>query len=615
MNNFLATIQKSRDPDEKILRTRLSEDLLPLLEKREESRKRKQAQKERELLNLEKLALAKRSSRIAGKQEQQRQEEEAKEAERKKQTELIMARKEQEKWMKLEKERESRMITREQRLKEREARRILHEEELANLSEDNKKLEAGESRLSERHLKAEIERKKQALEQLAEEDDWVFDCICGAYGQVDDGSHSISCETCNIWQHTKCVGIKEEDADGEDFHFVCQTCKRRVAREAKEAKRRAEEEQRRAEEAERAKHQPKITLKIKRPGSSSSPAASAPLREPHITLASPPMNGASPMSFPPQPIHPQSPTRYASPYGNGAVRPPQPEFQQPRYPVLPPVSRVENRPTSQGSATSSHWSPAPAFNLQGRSTVNTSVQSNGHNPFSSPPRPQSPTSLPPPQVQSQLSLDPPLPTGGATQPLIPVKSETLAYPHPSTQTTPGPRLPSPYQNGSHQAVADQAQRRPSLTFPSPMAGAPVLTPSPSYSRDSVPVKQDVHSTPVPRYFSPGMHLSSPSASTAQTFPTSSDPSNAAALPPAVTGISPTKHSPPQHSPPNGTSRLSAATPSVLPPVAHLTPSPQQQNLSPPVKHTEPEMPKFLPTASVATTTSTSTMTPATTTAP
>ena len=251
LNRFVASIEKSRDPNEKILRTRITEDLLPLLEKQEEARKRKAAQKERELLNLEKLATAKRSSRIAGKLELQRQEEEAREAERKRQAELAMAKKEQEKWMKLEKERESRMMTREQRLKEREARRILHEEELAGLSEDSKKLEAGESRLSERHLKAEIEKKKQALEELAEEDDWVFDCICGAYGQVDDGSHSISCEKCNIWQHTKCVGISEAAANRDDFHFICKTCRRR------------------AEEAEKAKHRPTIKLKFNKPGSSS----------------------------------------------------------------------------------------------------------------------------------------------------------------------------------------------------------------------------------------------------------------------------------------------------------------------------------------------------------
>lgn len=255
VNAFVSSLEKSRDPNEKILRKRIAEDLLPLLEKQEEARKRKAAQKERELLNLEKLATAKRSSRIAGKLEHQKQEEEAREAERKKQAELAMAKKEQEKWMKLEKERESRMMTREQRLKEREARRILHEEELANLSEDNKKLESGESagRLSERHLKAEIERKKQALEQLAEEEDWIFDCICGAYGQIDDGTHSIACDKCNIWQHSKCVGVSQAEAERDDFHFVCSTCERR------------------AKDAERAKTQPPIKIRINRPGSSSSP--------------------------------------------------------------------------------------------------------------------------------------------------------------------------------------------------------------------------------------------------------------------------------------------------------------------------------------------------------
>ncbi|KUJ20385.1 uncharacterized protein LY89DRAFT_552514, partial [Mollisia scopiformis] len=252
LTTFVDSIQKSKDPNEKTLRNRIVEDVVPILEKQEDERKRKQAQKERELLNLEKLATAKRSSRIAGKLEQQKHEQEIKEAERKKEAELAMAKKEQEKWQKLEKERESRMMTREQRLKEREARRILHEEELANLSEDSKKIETGEGRLSERHLKAEIERKKQALKELTEEEDWVFDCICGAYGQIDDGTHSIACDKCNVWQHSKCVGVSESEADNEDFHFICQTCKRR------------------AEDAERAKTHPPIKIKINRPGSSSS---------------------------------------------------------------------------------------------------------------------------------------------------------------------------------------------------------------------------------------------------------------------------------------------------------------------------------------------------------
>lgn len=62
-------------------------------------------------------------------------------------------------------------------------RRILHEEELATLAEENKKLEIGDGRLSERHLKAEIEKRRKALEELAEEDDWMFDCSgCGVHG-------------------------------------------------------------------------------------------------------------------------------------------------------------------------------------------------------------------------------------------------------------------------------------------------------------------------------------------------------------------------------------------------------------------------------------------------
>lgn len=74
-------------------------------------------------------------------------------------------------------------MTREQRLKEREMRRILHEQELASLSEDSKRLDQGEGRLSERHLKAEMEKRKKALEELSKETDWDFDCSgCGVHG-------------------------------------------------------------------------------------------------------------------------------------------------------------------------------------------------------------------------------------------------------------------------------------------------------------------------------------------------------------------------------------------------------------------------------------------------
>ncbi|KAI2472203.1 hypothetical protein F4781DRAFT_33112 [Annulohypoxylon bovei var. microspora] len=228
VQEFLRTIQKTRDDNEKILRTTVENHLLPILEKQEESRKRKALQREKELLNLEKLAHAKRSSRLANKAEQQRLDQQAKEDEQKRRVEDAAARKEAQKRMKMEKERDNRMMSRTQRLKERDIRRRQHEDELAQLSEDSKNLSTGTGRLSERRLKAEIEKNKQALQELEEEeDDWIFDCICGVYGQVDDGTHSISCETCNIWQHSKCVGISEEEADRDDFHFICKSCRQK----------------------------------------------------------------------------------------------------------------------------------------------------------------------------------------------------------------------------------------------------------------------------------------------------------------------------------------------------------------------------------------------------
>jgi hypothetical protein len=221
---LLESFRKSKDENEKILRRQLQDHLLPILEKQEESRKRKAQQRERELLNLAKMANAKRSSRIANKIEQQKQDEKEKE-------ELVLQRKTEEtrrqqeqEQQKIEQERDLRLASRENRLKEREARRHRHEEELAQLSEDSKHAEDG-SRISERRIHAEIEKNRQALKELDEEDeDWVFDCICGLYGQVDDGEHSVACEKCNVWQHSKCLGINEAEAERVDFHFICQSC-------------------------------------------------------------------------------------------------------------------------------------------------------------------------------------------------------------------------------------------------------------------------------------------------------------------------------------------------------------------------------------------------------
>ncbi|KAM0271602.1 hypothetical protein ACHAQH_009050 [Verticillium albo-atrum] len=226
---LVASFHKTRDENEKVLKSQLEEHVLPILEKQEDSRKRKALQRERELLNLSKMVNAKRSSRLANKHEQQLAEEQAREEEQRRKVEEAAARKAEQKQQKLEAERNRRLASRENRQKDREARRLKHEDELSNLSEDSRNGGQGSERLSDRQRTAEILKNKQALQELDqedEEDDWIFDCVCGAYGQVDDGTHSIACEQCNVWQHSKCVGVREDEAEESDFHFICSSCQR-----------------------------------------------------------------------------------------------------------------------------------------------------------------------------------------------------------------------------------------------------------------------------------------------------------------------------------------------------------------------------------------------------
>jgi len=591
-NSFVASIEKSKDPNEKILRKRIVDDVLPILEKHEEARKRKAAQKERELLNLEKLATAKRSSRIAGKLEQQRQEEEARETERKKRAELEMAKKEQNKWMKLEKERESRMMTREQRLKEREARRILHEEELANLSEDSKRLESGEKgRLSERHLKAEIERKKQALEELAEEEDWIFDCICGAYGQIDDGTHSIACDKCNIWQHSKCVGVSETEADREDFTFICKTCVRR------------------AEEEERAKAQPPLKIKFRSSQNS------------FMTGKESLGNGVDESSMVPSPQKPHHQSQGALPpihlfptnghHSSGCPGLDSP-YQQP--------SRAENATrdvhhtalpnTSPQQLSASARSSPPALkavtNPELGVVASAGRDTNGGspslpppysipkpaNPFSSP-VPHSPTSLPPPvQPSSYTFANGYLPHSNNSN--LP-EGQAGGTPIPRTMGSTSPKQAAPLNhnygtpsqpfNGHQNGSIQETHRRSSINLPSPLVGAPVLTPVNKASHMISPPFNYQANNFTPGGQPPKTNILPPGSSPPAHVHSQQDIGHAAAIP-TVNGISPTKHSPPRPSTSNGTTV--SPTPSILPPFTSLSPSPQFQNLSPPVKSADIE---------------------------
>lgn len=99
---FLDGIKRSRDPDEKNLHRYLTNEILPVLLQKEEERQRKEQRRLKEMENLNKLATAKRSSRLAVKAEKQKEVDAAEEAERKKMAELDMAHKEQEKQRQLE---------------------------------------------------------------------------------------------------------------------------------------------------------------------------------------------------------------------------------------------------------------------------------------------------------------------------------------------------------------------------------------------------------------------------------------------------------------------------------------------------------------------------------
>lgn len=245
---FIASIAKSKDPNERNLKAKVEDDMIPELEAVEERRQRKLEAKQREIQLAEKMQGAKRSGRLAAKQEREREEAEAAEAEKQRQQLLKAARREEEKQQQLDDDRRSRMLTREQRIKEREYKRILMEEQLARDAEEQERVEQEGARGS-RLLKERIEKNKKELEEL-EEEDWTFDCSgCGKHGKNwDDGQHSIACERCNVWQHSKCLGFTKSAAEREDFHFVCDDCLRKE------------------EEAKR----PKISLKLKL-GQSSSP--------------------------------------------------------------------------------------------------------------------------------------------------------------------------------------------------------------------------------------------------------------------------------------------------------------------------------------------------------
>jgi hypothetical protein len=541
VRQFLSTILKSKDANEKTLRDQIQDHLLPILEKQEESRKRKQLQREKELLNLEKMAYAKRSSRIAGKMEQQKMEEQVRGEERKRREEEAARRKEEQQQSKMERERNNRLMSREQRLKEREVRRRLHEEELAQLSEDSKEASNASARMSERRRLAEIERNKKALQELEEEEeDWVFDCVCGVYGHVDDGTHSVACERCNTWQHSKCLGIDEQEADQEDFHFICTSCRRR-------------------EDAASDPHPRMIKIKVNRPQEPESPASeqaeesTATFQQPRAQLV----------------VELQSrPSTDLLDDGSKPSRAvPSPSVQEP--PALQSAQPI----TSSNSANNA---------VPGPKHIQESSAGQGNNPFSSPH-----PSLLPPGRQAVKSGSPNLAPGKLTH--LPAGDGDGKTGLVAKSAVSGGVLSALAGSGSGgSSPSKQAHRPPSpptKTSPSAPAASNGFAPSLSTENISSMTSSSMglpHLTPAQ-----SRHARSDQAA-----------SGSSPLPPPSGGLSPTKNSPPAPRPqqhingvanPAATPLVGGAHPpsAVFPPVPALSPSPRQQILTPPVKPAEP----------------------------
>ncbi|KAI1636564.1 hypothetical protein F4809DRAFT_377493 [Biscogniauxia mediterranea] len=546
---FLATIRKTRDENEKVLRSAVEDHLLPILERQEESRKRKALQREKELRNLEKMAHAKRSSRIANKAEQQKLQEQAKEEEQKRRAEEIAARKEEQKRLKMEKERDNRLMSREQRLKERESRRLRHEEELAQLSEDSRSLTGGNGRLSERRLKAEIEKNKQALQELdEEEDDWIFDCICGVYGQVDDGTHSVACERCNVWQHSKCIGVSEREADSDHFHYVCKTCQRKLSSETEDPKAGV------------------IQVKMNKPDTTSSSHSTTDTVD---TTKQQQNSGLAPRSGDTIEIP-------SKPLGGSNLS----KLHQ--KPTLAEKSQLE--PSHQPSGHPS-IPIKPTGLANGPPTLLPYTNGEGANPFSS----SHPTLSPPEQSPNKSRaystlFNPSPPVGGGLGPSTGAKLPQKGVFHVSPNSNGVNQAPSnilpPHNEAYVPPVAAKSDSPLKQPFEAAASSLTVLSP-PTATSVPLPPPAQTHSTSISNH---NITLSTPRLN--KTGPRRGDVTPT--LPPTQNGLSPLKRSPPPH--PSSGGVHSSPAPAIIPPVTALSPSPSEQILTPPVKSADPARP-------------------------
>ncbi|KAF3910217.1 hypothetical protein ABW21_db0202497 [Orbilia brochopaga] len=219
---FVAKLEKSKHPDEKELRKVIKEDILPVFEKEEQKRKRKHLEDEKEQARLQMLSGRKRSARVDERMARQREAQEREYVLRNEREELEQQHREELQKQKDEEARIAKLEERERRLQDRELRAKQRAEEKARLLDpDATESEDGASRGS-RKSSRQLTKRKAELE--VEDKDWIFDCVCGVYGvNYDDGTFSIACDKCSVWQHAACLGLPVSEAQEDEF--ICDRCR------------------------------------------------------------------------------------------------------------------------------------------------------------------------------------------------------------------------------------------------------------------------------------------------------------------------------------------------------------------------------------------------------
>jgi len=552
-NNFIATIAKSKDPNEKNLKAMIEGEMIPELAKAEERKQAKVQARLREIQLQEKMQGAKRSGRLAAKQEREREEAEAAEDERRRQALLAEAHRAEERQHKMDNDRQSRMVTREQRLKERDYKRALVEEQLARDSEEEKRIEEGGARGS-RLLKERIERHRKELSEFSE-DEWSFDCSgCGQHGKNwDDGEHSIACERCNVWQHSKCLGFSKSAAESNDFHFVCKDCLRK----------------------EDDANRPKISLKFK-VGQSSSPPRPISSSPENTRQGSPVKQKLASVDLAPanEPRR-SSASGYMGPDGQWYLAPDPSRTTQPLpAQTLPPVTQ----PSMPGYAMRQAYKSAP--HPSGNQQYNYNGYSNSNHP---PLYPQQAT----PMAQ-QPSFRP---ASSHSQTPAPASTHSQTNGHSSPMPH---RIPSPIMN---RPTMSPTQGNPDV---GPIAGVPGSSPLMQPASMVTPYANGHHangmlpqSTPNQPTFSQNSSFSASQQSATQPVSglspvkqrTSASPIPQPSLVPTKSGT----YTTPSSSFNAAASRTVSGTP-IFPPAENLAPSPQQLNREPvptPSKHSPP----------------------------